>query len=293
MYYDKTMLQPAGLAEPSKDWSWNDLQDFGLKLTKSSEGQRTQWGLGNLPRTYEIQAHLWAAGGALLSDDFTTCVVNDPRFAEKNATILQFFADLRNVQHIVPTAAEIKTLPPGNAFGQNKTGLEVDGSWATVSYRQQIKQQFDWDVQWWPQNKETGKHGVLATGAGWSISPTTKLRDQAWTWLKALTSRDALVTMIAQPIRSVPGRQSASKVWVDTVNSGKLAPQHANVFPDMFSASAPNRPITFRTDLLSIAGTVLGPVFNGQKRASDVLPDWQQQLTFVIDRDKQRYGYVS
>ncbi len=289
IYYDKTLFQARGVAEPTKDWSWNDLQDLGQKFTVSSGGQRTQWGLGNLPRTYEIQAHLWAAGGALLSDDLSTCVVNDPAYAEKNATILQYFADLRNVQHIVPTSTEFT----GNPFAKNKSGLEVDGSWATLSYRQQVNKQFDWDVQWWPQNKETGKRGVFASGAGESISPTTKQRDAAWTWLKALTSREALVTMIANPIRSVPGRQSAAQTWTATVQSGTLAPQHANVFPDMFAVSFPTHPITFRTELLDIAGKVLGPVFNGQKRASDVLPDWQQQLAYVISQNKQRYGFVS
>jgi len=289
IYYNKTLFQARGMAEPTKDWSWTDLQDLGQKLTVTSGGQRTQWGLGNLPRISEVQAHLWAAGGALLSADLSTCVVNDPAYAAKNATILQYFADLSNVQHIVPTASEFK----GNPFGLDRSGLEVDGSWATLSYRLQIKKQFDWDVQWWPQNKETGKRGVVAAGAGESIGPTTKRRDTAWTWLKALTSREALVTMIANPIRSVPGRQSAAQVWTATVKSGALAPQHANVFPDMFSASFPQHPITFRTQLNTISGKVLGPVFTGQKRASDVLLDWQQQVAYVISQDKQHYGYVS
>ena len=45
LYYNPTLFQEAGLQPPDATWTWTELRDAAIKLTKSDGGDTQQWGL--------------------------------------------------------------------------------------------------------------------------------------------------------------------------------------------------------------------------------------------------------
>jgi multiple sugar transport system substrate-binding protein len=280
-YVNKDLFRAAGIAEPTKDWTWDDVQAMAQKLTKGQGDQQTQWGFGGYPRTQEFQAYLWANGGAFLSDDGKTCVVDDPQYADKNAAALQYYADLGQKYHLLPTATPDK----GSAgFFASKVGINLDGSWQMANYRQNIQTHFSWDTQWWPVTKATGRHGIFASGAGYGMSPVTKQRDAAWAWLQAVSSTAAAEVIVSDRLRGLPGRQSALPAWQKAI--GTADPQQAKVFIDMLGASYPRKPVVFWTEMYNLADEELGNIWSGKRQAHEVLGDWQQRMNVEIAKYK-------
>jgi ABC-type glycerol-3-phosphate transport system substrate-binding protein len=95
--------------------------------------------------------------------------------------------------------------------------MTVMGSWATTAYRQGIGGNFAWDVLRFPFG---GKRSVSAAGANGSIARLTKHPEAAWQWTKYYNSTESLNTVIAEPLRSIPGRKSSAARWEQVAAAG-------------------------------------------------------------------------
>jgi ABC-type glycerol-3-phosphate transport system substrate-binding protein len=115
--------------------------------------------------------------------------------------------------------------------------MKSEGSWATNSTRDAVGDRFKWDVVKIPKGS-TGKRFITPAGGAWGIAATSKFPDQAWTFMKFLASTESINIMVAEPVRSVPGRQSSASAWEKAVASGGLPPQNAKIFPTMLQEDA-------------------------------------------------------
>jgi ABC-type glycerol-3-phosphate transport system substrate-binding protein len=97
--------------------------------------------------------------------------------------------------------------------------MTVMGFWATTAYRQGIGGNFAWDVLRFPFGGG-GKRAVSAAGANGSIARPTKHPEAAWQSTKHYYSTESLNTVIAEPLRSIPGRKSSAARWEQVAAAG-------------------------------------------------------------------------
>ena len=127
MYYNKDIFDKAGVEYPNENWTWTDLEDAALKLTKDIDGEH-QYGFGmatnNTIPMWPIM--IWAGGGDYIKDGKS--VFN----SEENIETVKKWAGLIRDSKIGPqvcTGAEIDTL-----FSTGKLGMYFCGPWAAGSF---------------------------------------------------------------------------------------------------------------------------------------------------------------
>ena len=127
MYYNKDIFDKAGVEYPNENWTWTDLEDAALKLTKDIDGEH-QYGFGmatnNTIPMWPIM--IWAGGGDYIKDGKSVCN------SEENIETVKKWAGLIRDSKIGPqvcTGAEIDTL-----FSTGKLGMYFCGPWAAGSF---------------------------------------------------------------------------------------------------------------------------------------------------------------
>ncbi|WP_022720680.1 ABC transporter substrate-binding protein [Rhodopseudomonas sp. B29] len=121
-YWNKDAFKAAGLDPDKAPQSWDEMVDFGKKLTKrDASGAVTQWGL-EIPSSgfpYWLFQALTTQNGAILANaEGTKVAYDDPKVVEA----LQFFADLSQKHDVMPKGIiEWGTTPKD--FFEGKTAM--------------------------------------------------------------------------------------------------------------------------------------------------------------------------
>jgi multiple sugar transport system substrate-binding protein len=140
LYYNKRLLDEAGVAYPTPNTTWEEYVEMAKKLTKKdSSGAITQhganrWGSWTMPVAQDV----WSAGGHFYyNDDLTAFKMDDPE-TEK---ALQDAADLMNVLHVHPSPLN----PPATPVSllSKKVATELNGDWWPWDQRDQWSDEFD------------------------------------------------------------------------------------------------------------------------------------------------------
>lgn len=122
LYYNKDLFDEAGLEYPTDEWTWDDLEEAALAMTKEVDGEQ-QYGFGmatnNTIQMWPIM--IWAGGGDFIQDGKS--VFN----SSENVETITKWADLIRDKKIGPatcTGADIDTL-----FSTGKVGMYFCGPW--------------------------------------------------------------------------------------------------------------------------------------------------------------------
>ncbi len=182
LYYNKALFKEAGLDPEKPPTTWDELVEYGKKLTvdKNGDGTPDQWGLSFVLKAdqggvYYWLASLWQAGGVLFNDDFTKSRFNE----QPGVEALQYWIDLVHKHKIVPLA------PPDAGF---QNGL-IAMTWASTSsltrYIGMLKENLG--VAFMPKGKE------MATGVGGAnlaIMANAKDKEAAYEFVQWMTSAE-------------------------------------------------------------------------------------------------------
>ena len=203
MFYNKKMFQDAGVPLPTEMWTKDQFIDAAQKLTKrSGSGDPQVYGFG-FPIAYFNGAipFIFSNGSNLLTDDLTKSQANDPKVVEAITLMRDMVWDLKvapkpttNGNDIVNLFAARKiAMMPGarNPIGALKAaGLSTD----------------EYDIAPWP----SWKANVTEFGVGASaILKSSKYPQEAWQWVKFLTSPTA-IAFLTLTGGSVPARRSVA-----------------------------------------------------------------------------------
>ena len=91
--YNEKLFADAGVAPPTKDWTWDDFRAAAAKLTDPTKGQYG-WLIpadGSEDTVWHYLPMLWEAGGDILNSDDTKAAFNSPE-GVKALTVLQQMA---------------------------------------------------------------------------------------------------------------------------------------------------------------------------------------------------------
>jgi len=224
LYVNTDLLDKAGLSFPEDDWTWDDLLEYGKKLTNADENQ---WGIlgANANPPYWSSSFIHGAGGSVLNEARTECTLDQPEAREA----LQWLADLIFVHKVMPSPAVIAGLD--NPFLTGKVGLYFGGTWMESEVR---KAEFNWDFARMPVHPTTGIRSVQLGSNGWSILSTSKHPDEAWELVKYLGTEPGQKAFMGQ---GLPGLRSVieSPEYIEA-----HAPQHVLRLIEDFSCCGHN-----------------------------------------------------
>jgi len=220
VFYNKDIFDEAGVSYPTDDWTWDDLLDKAQALTKKDErGKVLRYGFYG----WAWQNFIYGNGGSLVDDvkNPTVCTLDSPLSIEG----LQFYSDLINKYHVMPTPVALTNLGMGvdYMFSNGRLAMFLSGIWETPSLR---NYDFRWDVAMFPKNNK-GIRRFGTGGSGYAVLKSSQHKKEAWEVVKALTSPQAQIKLaemgLAQPARRSIAESSHFATYPDPPrNKGML-----------------------------------------------------------------------
>lgn len=125
LLYNKTLFDKAGLAYPTKDWTWDDFRAAAKKLTDSANhiygyGYSVS---GSEETTWQFWPHLWQNGGKILSSDGTKAEFASPAGDDALSFLRSMAVDDKSV-YLDQTDTKF-----GQLFVSNRIGMITSGPW--------------------------------------------------------------------------------------------------------------------------------------------------------------------
>jgi len=282
-YYNKSILDKAGIKVPAEGWTFNDLLDIAQKTTRDASGRTpTQGGFDPAGATFGFNrpsywwCWMWANGADLIDMDKNVCTLDSPAALET----FQFISDMQNKHKVlresfpgVPGASDL--------FAQGKLAIRYEWFTDVPRFRSEINN-FEWDVAVSPQGKTKKQMGIYK-GNGEVLPTGAKNPDAAWEFMKFLGGYDAMLIYGVEG-RFVPALKKANQA-PEFLKSGK-PPKNVTAFTDGRIKTLPLMPEwnAFNRDIWN---PLLNKIWNNEAPVKDVATDISRQTTdFIKNREK-------
>jgi multiple sugar transport system substrate-binding protein len=235
VYYNRTLFQKYGVAEPKRGWTWNDLIATTSALTRTAGGAVVKgteseggaprvavYGLGVEPTIIRVAPFVWSNGGEILDNARrpTRFTFDSPKARQA----LRNLIDLRIAYGVVPTDEEVEAEDDESRFANGRLAMLLSSRRVTTTFRQ-IKG-FDWDVA--PLPTYGAAAGILHSDA-YCITRGSRAKDAAWKVVEYAIGPEGQ-RILAGTGRSVPSHiaVSRSRAFLDPAKP----PRGAQVFLD-------------------------------------------------------------
>ncbi|SEE94153.1 ABC transporter substrate-binding protein [Jiangella alba] len=277
IYINKTMFEEEGIPLPTGEWDWTEFWDTAAQFARTTNGTQDRWGASYYFSSWVWIGFLASNGGRMFSDDLASCVVNSPENIE---TFELFQAQLQNGAAPAPGAT-----PEGvDSFGAGLVAMTVNGSFAVPYIRGVVADKFEFDVVRMPTGS-TGRRDVATAGGAWAMSSSAN-QEAAFALMTHLSSEQALNTLIAEPTRSIPGRQSSAEEWTSVATSSGLPPANIEVFAEQMNTDALNQAYPkFWTEFETAWNNRTAGIANG-----DSVPEALAALEEEVNQAAARYA---
>ncbi|HZB30535.1 MAG TPA: sugar ABC transporter substrate-binding protein [Streptosporangiaceae bacterium] len=235
VYYNRTLFNKYGVAEPKAGWTWNDLIATASALTRTADGAVVKgteseagaprvavYGLGVEPTIIRVAPFVWSNGGEILDNQQrpTRFTFDSPKARQA----LRDFIDLRIAYGVVPTDEEVEAEDDESRFANGRLAMLLSSRRVTTTFRQ-IKG-FDWDVAPLPTYGKAA--GILHSDA-YCITRASRAKDAAWKFVEYAVGPEGQ-RILGGTGRSVPSHiaVSRSRTFLDPTKP----PRNAQVFLD-------------------------------------------------------------
>lgn len=190
LVYNKDLFKAAGVAEPTNDWTWTDLQTAAKKLTSGGVV-----GLSLPADAARFMPFLWQAGGDL----------NNINNAQGQAAF-DFYTGFEAKDSVSKLPSELGMGWAGEAFEKGKAAMVFEGGWLPADLNNNFKT-VNYGVVQMP--KGTAAKSNLIFTVSYSISAKTKNPSAAWALLNYLTGSDNQAKVLKAGF-ALPTRQALS-----------------------------------------------------------------------------------
>lgn len=182
LWYNKTMFDEAGISYPDATWTWDDLYDAAVKLTKD-DGSQYGFALnsGNDQDTYYNM--VYSMGGCILTDDKKSGY-DDPNTIKA----MNFVGKL--IDNACPSATTMSETGTDVLMQSGTVAMICQGSWMTAGFMANDYMTANCDVAILPYDKTTGKRSSICNGLGWAAAANTDKPDQCWQLLEWFGSKE-------------------------------------------------------------------------------------------------------
>lgn len=257
LFYNKDLLDEAGVAYPSDTWTWDDLLGAAQALTKDKDGtgKVNQWGFALNNIVWVWAGFVWGNGGEILSTDRTRCHFTDPATVEA----LQFYFDLQNKHEVSPPPGALPDQGwSGDWMVTQATAMGLFGPWFRPTLVT-MENPFNWDVAHPPRSPKTGERGSVVYTDMWGLYSETKVGEATWEYAKFLTG------------------QKGQEMWTGLIGARSISPVKAVAQSDAWLHYGGS---TGEIILDSLSFSQAPPVNFGNGSEAETI--WNQELGLVI-----------
>lgn len=222
--YNKDLLDGAGVATPTENWTWDDFLAAAAAVT-TGEGADKIYGMADFNLNRNTWCRMWQNGGDVLNADRTEYTMNEP----ENVAVVEEIASWHNDELHIP-GVEKGGFTTADLFTTGRIGMFPQFS--VFSGIQSAE--FEWDVAHLPQNPDQTRTTRVAS-AGHSVYSGTEHQDAAWRFLKMLGSEAAYRHWVDGGL-SLPSLKS---VATDPALFGDGGPASFQIIIDAFDYGRP------------------------------------------------------
>ncbi|HEX9824201.1 MAG TPA: sugar ABC transporter substrate-binding protein [Actinomycetota bacterium] len=204
-YYNKDLFAEASVPEPTAGWTWDEMVERALALTRDTDGDGTTdvYGLGAGPSVIRIAPFVWSNGGEIVDDpDRPTRFTLDTPEAQE---ALQAFFDLRLVHQVIPDEQEVESEDDESRFLNGGLAMVLSSRRSTPLFR--TITDFTWDVAPLPVFDEQA--GILHADA-YCLTEGSEKKGASWTFAEFALGPEG------QAITAASGRTVPSLIEVST-----------------------------------------------------------------------------
>lgn len=277
IFINKDIFDAAGVAYPTKEWTFDDLLATAQKLT-SGEGEKKIWGYNGIP----------GMGGDLNMDFLNPwggrwwvepCEMTSEIDSEAAVQCLKWFAALRLEHKVTPTPAEAATIQ-GNPFAFGRVAMHKGATWDIPWINASLKA--NWDVVHYPNGPKT--RSCSSMGSGYGVTRDTKQRDAAWKYLSSYLSTEGEIFMWASTGRGSPSRWSAWDAWMKS----PLAPKSPLIAKEMLQEYAKHEVLDspFGAEITNSSQPIWERALLGEITVEDAVKQIQADSTPVMEKNK-------
>lgn len=229
-YYNKTLLDQAGVTPPPDSWTWDDMTTLAQSLTDAG---KEQWGFARFPDVADWRAEPWylSNGAKMINEERTEWTLVGPEAEET----LQFLIDLSQKTKVAPPPEAASDL---NLFVIGKGAIYSAGQWEIPGNRDAIKD-FEWDIVAYPTGPKG--HSPITHGGTYIMYAKTKVPDDAWKIQKWICAEeDWQANVYGASGYSIPSLKKVSEAaWLAPVQKDGKPPAHAQVVLDELNKAVP------------------------------------------------------
>lgn len=200
LFYNKEMFEEAGLSGPPT--TWNELYDYSKKLTKDTngDGKTDQYGFVIEPSIDVLMPFAYQNGGEIISENGEIKIGN-PEFVEATKFMMSLYRD-----GIATNPADMGAGWMGDVFSRRQCAMTISGAWL-IPYLQDNSPDLQYAVAELPKGK---KRATMAFSVAMVIPKQSERKNEAWTMLSYLTSKEGMKTWTASGI-ALPTRKSVAE----------------------------------------------------------------------------------
>ncbi|MBN1287518.1 MAG: sugar ABC transporter substrate-binding protein [Anaerolineae bacterium] len=212
VYYNKDMMDAAGLEYPTADWTWDDFAEYAAALTDEEAGV---YG-AEVYMEYQSGFPNWIAMtgvSPLIEADRSRCTLQDAGSIEA----LQFLKGLADAGYMPPPSI-VGSTSPDDAFNLFKSGqlaMMSVGAWKLPQAFEELE--FNWDVVTFPKNPTTGRSRSTLHAVGYSAGANAENPDLVANLIQFLVS-DEGQRFFAEAGGVAPGNPNPElqQMWIDS-----------------------------------------------------------------------------
>ena len=218
IYYNKNVLDGAGLEYPQEGWTTQDFLEMCQKVAQNNTGGNNDiYGYAFYNAYFTtIEPWLCAFGSSILNDDWSACALNDEGAAEA----WQFLYDLINTYEVSPKLGTSDV----DLFVQNRLAFMGSGLWYVENLRNMDFPVEDYGVVPFP-SKDGSLRSVIGVG-GAPIFKNSEHKEAAWTLAKFLSGKKFQEEYLTESIWAIPAIESAA----DIIAKKEDIPDNAEIF---------------------------------------------------------------
>lgn len=216
VFYNKDMFEAAGVALPTKDWTWDDFSAAAEKLTNT---EADVYGAA-VYSEYQSGYPNWIAStdtSPIVTADKTTCTLTEPGSLEA----LNYLKGLLDKGYM-PSPSVLGGTSADDSFNfwaSGKVAMVTNGSWKLSSV---ADIPFNWDVVQLPKNPTTGISRSILHSVGYAASASTENPDLAANLIVYLLSDEgAKFFADAAGVAPANPNEALQTAWVTSLKSDK------------------------------------------------------------------------
>jgi multiple sugar transport system substrate-binding protein len=290
-YYNKQLLQQAGLAPPpaawdDRTWTWDKLVDYARKLTTSGGTRVFGIAAGAQPGLWGL-AYLFG-GDWFTKQHYETGVSKEHRASPPEVRqAMEARADLMHKLRVYPTPADAGALGTGNHRQQFINGnlamyFDTGSEWPGID----TGARFDWGVGAAPAQKDNRNINFVNP---LMISKESKNKEAAWAFVKWNVSEAGQRVLVQNAFQ--PVHRALLDEWI---RGSKVAMPPADVRKAVEGATArsqigPNQIMVDFAPIRAAVDEAMAPVWEGSRTAAEGLRDAAQRLDTILADTAAKY----